>query len=98
MSTLFIVFGLKAKEGKADELRVDLSRLVEPSRNEDGNIRYDLLEDKDAPGHFVLVEEWSSAEARAKHHEHGPHIKHFEEHGVKNVDKTEFGRVLNRVL
>ena len=36
MSELFIVVGLKAKAGKEDELRRDLSVLVEPSRNENG--------------------------------------------------------------
>ena len=43
MSAFFIVVGLKAKAGKAEELCRDLSALVEPSRGEDGNIRYDLL-------------------------------------------------------
>lgn len=47
LSELFIVVGLKAKAGKEDDLRRDLSVLVEPSRREDGNIRYDLFEDQD---------------------------------------------------
>jgi quinol monooxygenase YgiN len=60
MSELFIVVGLKAKAGKENELRRDLAALVEPSRKEDGNIRYDLFEDQDEPGRFVFVEAWSS--------------------------------------
>lgn len=98
MSDLFIVVGLKAREGKEDALRSDLAALVEPSRNEDGNVRYDLFEDRETPGHFVFVEEWSSAEARARHHEHGPHIEHFHRHGVGNVEKTLFAHVLKRVV
>jgi quinol monooxygenase YgiN len=98
MRDLFIVVGLKAKAGKEDELRRDLSTLVEPSRNEDGNIRYDLFEDQDEPGHFVFVEEWSSPEARTRHHEHGPHIRHFHANGVINVEATEFARVLKRLV
>ncbi|MBX3536577.1 MAG: antibiotic biosynthesis monooxygenase [Chelatococcus sp.] len=97
MSELFIVVGLKAKAGKENELRRDLSAVVEPSRNEDGNIRYDLFEDQDEPGRFVFVEEWASVEARAKHHEHGPHIAHFHANGVNNVEKTEFAHMLKRV-
>jgi quinol monooxygenase YgiN len=97
MSELFIVVGLKAKEGKEDELRRDLASLVAPSRKEDGNIRYDLFEDHDAPGHFVFVEEWVSTEARDRHHKHGPHILHFHKNGVSNVEKTEFARLLKRV-
>ncbi|CAH1651612.1 MULTISPECIES: putative quinol monooxygenase [unclassified Chelatococcus] len=97
MSELFIVVGLKAKAGKENELRRDLSAVVEPSRNEDGNIRYDLFEDQDEPGRFVFVEEWASVEARAKHHEHGSHIAHFHANGVNNVEKTEFAHMLKRV-
>lgn len=98
MSELFIAVGLKAKAGKEDELRRDLSVLVEPSRNEDGNIRYDLFEDQDEPGRFVFVEEWSSSETRTKHHELGPHILHFHENGVSNVEKTEFAHILKRLV
>ena len=97
MSELIVVVGLRAKPGKEDELRRDLSVLVEPSRKEDGNIRYDLLEDLNEPGRFVFVEEWSSVETRTKHHEHGLHIQHFHANGVSNVDKTEFAHVLKRV-
>lgn len=98
MSELFIVVGLIAKVGKENELRQDLSVLVEPSRSEDGNIRYDLFEDQDEPGRFVFVEEWSSPAARTRHHEHGPHIKHFHANGVGNVEKTEFAHTLKRVV
>ncbi|GGD40092.1 putative quinol monooxygenase [Aureimonas glaciei] len=98
MSELHIVVGLQAKAGKEDELRRDLAGLVEPSRGEDGNIRYDLFEDRDEPGHFVFVETWASAEARALHHEQGPHIQHFHANGVANVEKTEFARILKRVV
>lgn len=97
MSELFIVAGLKAKAGKEDELRRDLSALVEPSRNEDGNIRYDLFEDREEPGRFVFVEEWSSIGTQVKHHEHGPHIQHFHENGDRNVEKREFAHVLKRI-
>lgn len=98
MNELFIAVGLKAKIGKEDELRRDLSVLVEPSRSEDGNIRYDLFEDQDEPGRFVFVEEWSSLAARTRHHEHGPHIQYFHANGVDNVEKTEFAHMLKRVV
>lgn len=98
MSTLSIVAGLKAKPGKEDELRRDLLALVEPSRGEDGNIRFDLLQPHDEPGRFVLVEEWSSLETRNRHHEHGPHIQHFHANGAGNIEKSEFFHMLKRVL
>ncbi|WP_173088681.1 putative quinol monooxygenase [Devosia sp. 1635] len=98
MTELFIVVGLKAKEGKEDELRLDLSVLVEPSRAEDGNIRYDLFEDRDEPGRFVFVEEWSSTQARNRHHEQGPHIQHFHDNGAANVAEKMFAHMLKRVV
>lgn len=98
MSELFIAVGLKAKAGKEDELRRDLSALVEPSRNESGNIRYDLFEDREEPGRFVFVEEWASIETQSKHHEHGPHIQHFHENGQRNIEKKEFAHILKRVV
>lgn len=97
MSELFITVGLLAKAGKDDELRRDLASLVEPSRKEEGNIRYDLFEDRDTPGRFVFVEQWASEETRNRHHEHGPHIKHFHEHGAANIEKTLFAHMLKRV-
>tara|TARA_E500000318_G_scaffold101690_1_gene105357 strand:+ start:3357 stop:3653 length:297 start_codon:yes stop_codon:yes gene_type:complete len=98
VSKLFIVVGLKAKAGTENVLRQDLSTLVEPSRNEDGNVRYELFEDQDDPGHFVFVEEWSSIDAQARHHEHAPHIAHFHANGARNVEKTEFAHMLKRVV
>lgn len=97
MSGLFIVVGLKAKADKEDQLRRDLSALVEPSQKEEGNISYELFEDQNEPGLFVFVEEWSSTEARNKHHEHGLHIQQFHAGGVSNVDTTQFAHVLKRV-
>lgn len=98
MSELNVVVGLKAKAGKEDELRRHLSVLVEPSRKEEGNLRYDLFEDACEPGRFVFVEAWSSVETRMQHHEHGPHIQHFHARGVGNVETTEFAYTLKRVV
>ena len=91
------VVGLVVKAGKVDELRRDLSSLVEPSRKEDGNIRYELFEDQGTPGQFVFVEQWASEAARARHHGHGPHIAHFHAHGVNNVARTAFAHMLKRI-
>lgn len=98
MNEVMIVVGLKARAGKEGELRRDLAALVAPSRSEEGNIRYELFEDQDAPRRFVFVEEWSSAATRARHHEHGPHIQQFHETGVRNIENTEFAHVLKRVV
>jgi Uncharacterized conserved protein len=97
MTPFIIVVGLRAKVGKENELRRDLLSLVEPSRKEEGNRRYDLFEDRAQSGLFVFVEEWASSETQLKHHEHGPHIQHFHNNGMKNVERTEFSYMLKRV-
>lgn len=98
MSELFIVVGLKAKDGKEGDLRRDLAALVAPSRNEDGNIRYELFVDQSDPGRFVFVEHWASQEQRNKHHTEGPHILHFHGNGMTNVERTEFALFLDKVV
>ncbi|CAM5187629.1 hypothetical protein BTHI11S_00193 [Bosea thiooxidans] len=77
MSELVLVVALRAKPGKEDALRRDLAAVVEPSRKEDGGLRYDLYVDQNEPGRFVFVEHWASREQRDKHHNEGPHIQHF---------------------
>lgn len=97
MPELFIVAGLKAKQGKEEELRRDLVAVVEPSRTEDGNLRYELFVDQGDPGRFVFVEHWASAEARHEHHTKGPHILHFHANGIANVERAEFLHILSRI-
>ncbi|MBX3567571.1 MAG: antibiotic biosynthesis monooxygenase [Rhizobiaceae bacterium] len=97
MSELFIVVGITSKPGKEDDLRRDLAALVEPSRGEEGNIRYDLFEDLNEPGKFVFVEHWENAGAQQKHHEESEHIRHFHEHGEANVAGRDFVRLLRPV-
>lgn len=97
MSELFITVGLRAKAGKEDDLRRDLTAVVGPSQEEDGSLRYELFEDRDQPGLFVFVEHWASQEARDKHHNEGPHIQHFHANGAANIERTEFAHMLKRI-
>lgn len=97
MSELFMVVSLRAKKGKEEELRRDLIAVVEPSRKDEGNLRYELFADEDNPAHFVFVEHWASAEAQHKHHTQGPHIQHFNANGAKNVEAVESVLKLNRI-
>lgn len=97
MSELFLVVSLHAKKGKEDELRRDLIAVVEPSRKEEGSLRYDLFVDQSDPGRFVFVEHWVSNEARDKHHNEGPHIQHFQANGMRNVEAMEFAHFLTPI-
>lgn len=98
MSELFIVVILKAKHGREAELRKDLAEVVPLSRQEDGNLRYDLFVDQADPGRFVFVEQWASREQREKHHTQSEHIKRFHAGGVANVERTEVAYFLDRVV
>lgn len=97
MPERYVVVGLRAKKGKAEELRRDLAAVVDPSRKEEGSLRYELFVDESDPELFVFVEQWASAELQDRHHSEGVHIRHFQEHGAVNVEKTEFVHMLTRV-
>ncbi|MFM0658059.1 putative quinol monooxygenase [Paraburkholderia sediminicola] len=89
MSDLHIVAVLYAKQGQEEQLRADLIALVNPSKSEEGNLRYELLQDECDPRRFVFVEHWSDATLREKHHTQGGHILNFHAHGVNAVEKAE---------
>lgn len=97
MSELFMVVALHAKPGTEEELRRDLIAVVEASQKEEGSLRYEMFVDESDPGRFVFFEHWASAEAQHRHHDQGPHIRHFEANGSKNVERLEFLHRLTRV-
>ena len=89
MSDLFIAAVLYAKQGQENQLRADLTALVEPSRRDEGNLRYELFADQSDPRRFVLVEHWTDPASREKHHTESKHILNFHAHGVAAVEKSE---------
>ncbi|WGR73184.1 MULTISPECIES: putative quinol monooxygenase [unclassified Bradyrhizobium] len=97
MSELYLVVGLQAKKGKEDQLKQDLIAVVEPSRRDFGNLRYELYVDDADPGQFVFVEHWVSAEAQEAHHTQSAHIQQFHLSGAANVEKTTFLHRLSRI-
>lgn len=58
---------LTARPGKVDALKALLDTMVEASRAEPGNLRYDLWQDQAAPDSFVLDELYTDAAAVAAH-------------------------------
>ena len=58
---------LVARPGRRDELRVLLEGLIEPSRNEPGNLRYDLWQDQSDPDRLVLDELYADEDALKAH-------------------------------
>lgn len=62
-----VVASLKAKEGREQELKELLLTLIEPSRSDEGCIRYDLHQSIKDPALFVFYEAWQSKDHLKKH-------------------------------
>ncbi|MDF0487523.1 putative quinol monooxygenase [Sphingomonas sp. H39-1-10] len=67
---------LTARLGKEADLQALLEGLIEPSRAEPGNLRYDLWADPAEPGVFVLDELYVDAGARDAHRA-TPHYQRY---------------------
>lgn len=61
VQSVHIVAEVTVKDDNADEMWNRVSRLVKPSRSENGNISYHALRDVDNPAHFIFVEAWECA-------------------------------------
>jgi quinol monooxygenase YgiN len=58
---------ITAQPDKVQELKAILLRIVEPTRAEDGCIRYELHQSDTDPVDFVFFEEWANSAAIAAH-------------------------------
>ena len=72
-TTVRVVARFIALPDHQEELRLILTDLVEPTRQEDGCISYELLQNQEDPTDCVFVEEWES-EALLNAHLESPHI------------------------
>jgi quinol monooxygenase YgiN len=73
MAEINVVAILKAKEGRESDVSAALQNALPPSREEAGNLRYDLFVAQGAPGTFVMIEKWASKEALDSHFT-APHL------------------------
>ena len=64
---LDVVAHLYAAPGNEALAREVLEGFVEPTRKEEGCLRYDLFADLSDPTRFTFIEEWTSAEALDAH-------------------------------
>ncbi|RVJ88085.1 putative quinol monooxygenase [Sinorhizobium meliloti] len=98
MPELHLIAVLYAKDGKEQEVRRDLTAVSEASGKEDGNIRYNLFQDRNDPRRFVILEHWRDEAAQDRHHNHSDHIRHFHDNGDRNVESREAVYVLEKVV
>lgn len=62
MANLTIVANIKAKADKIELVKIELEKLIDITRLEDGCIQYDLHQDNENPAQFMFFENWLSRE------------------------------------
>ncbi|WKL23611.1 putative quinol monooxygenase (plasmid) [Agrobacterium tumefaciens] len=80
--TIHLVAVLKAKPGKAEELRRRLEEIIPDVRKEPGCLAYNLHVDRSDGSAFVMLEAWESAAALDAHGSSAPFRSlqsHFDE-------------------
>lgn len=82
MSVLTVVAKVVAKDGAIEQLKVELLKLVEPTRQEAGCIEYRLHQDCDDPAVFTFYENWESYACLEQH----LNSKHFQVYMLATVD------------
>ena len=63
MKNLEVIALIKFKAEQVSEILYSLKVLVEESRKEKGCIKYNLIEDIDTEGHFIMRETWEIQDA-----------------------------------
>ena len=72
--TVHVVARLTARPETVAELQTALRSLIEPTRQEPGCLRYELLQNAADPTDFTFVEEWAN-EAALEAHFTTPHLQ-----------------------
>ncbi len=67
MANLTIVANIIAKVDKVELVKMELLKLIDVTRAEEGCINYDLHQDNDNPAHFMFYENWISRELWQTH-------------------------------
>ncbi|MBI2686044.1 MAG: antibiotic biosynthesis monooxygenase [Acidobacteria bacterium] len=62
-----VIAHIHAGEGNEGVVREALESFVEPTRKEEGCLRYDLFQDVSDPLKFTFIEEWASPAALERH-------------------------------
>lgn len=87
-----IVAVLTARAGREAELEALLRGMVVASRAEPGALRYDLWQDADAPGRFVVDELYRDDDAVAAHRA----TPHFGDYATRIADLADRAVIVGR--
>ena len=72
-----VVAHLTAKPDRIEETRAALEACIDPTREEEGCILYELMQNNADPTDFTCVEEWTS-DAALDLHLQTPHLKELQ--------------------
>ncbi|MEH2236101.1 putative quinol monooxygenase [Nostoc sp.] len=72
--TIRVIARIIALPNKVEELKAVLLELIEPTRQEAGAIKYELLQNQSDLTDFTFIEEWTSDEALNTHLD-SPHFQ-----------------------
>jgi quinol monooxygenase YgiN len=73
---LYVVTHVDVAPPNRDKIIVALKALADPTRKDKGNVRYDVLQQKNRTNHFTVVEAWTDQGADDAH-EIAAHTKEF---------------------
>lgn len=92
---LTIVAKIEAKKDRVDLIKSELIKLIEPTRNEEGCIQYDLHQDNNNPEIFIFYENWKSRELWQRHmnNDHLAAYMKATEGAVENFVVYEMGMI-----
>ncbi|MEB6335595.1 putative quinol monooxygenase [Serratia rhizosphaerae] len=90
-----VVATLQAKAECIDDVNEAVHQIINASRQELGNLQYDLHRELDKPGTFVFFERWASAEALDKHNatEHFQHFVHQIDGKLDSLDIKQLKKI-----
>jgi len=88
MTNIGVVAKIVAKQGEAENLLVELRRMVAPTRKEPGCLKYVLHKSSVNPSEFWFVEEWTSKDALDKHTQ-TPHYRELKQRTPEYVASSE---------
>ena len=84
-SYLTLVVHILVKEAYREEIKVELLKLISPTRGEEGCIAYDLHQNNDNPNLFLFHEKWVNQEYLTKHSQ----SDHIAAYRIISKDKLE---------
>ena len=95
-SQISIVCLIKAKEATKQRVREELKQLAAMTRNETGNINYDLHVSNADDGLFIIYENWKD-QAALDNHMNQPYLKGFLGKAEELLERPIDGKICTKL-